>query len=347
MVTWPHFLPDLTLWHEWHAGRGTLPAPWTGLDLPAVCAALGVRPWAPRRPWKARLPGIEVHDQRGASERALTWTTARGTLTSRWALGPDGDWWQSEYPVKSHEDLEAACLVAEARRYLVTGAAEQPARPGEITVVELPLRPWSELFHSFLGWSDGLMLFMEEADALRAVVDILEEKLAGLERELARLPFEGRPFDAALLPDNLDGQFISPDVFEESLAPSYSRAASAFHAAGTGVVVHVGGPAARLLPGLAACGVDCVEGVCGPPQGDSTLAEARSAAGPGLVLWGGIPQDVLLSSCSDVEFRSAAAQAFSQAAGDPGIVLGVADRVPAQALLERLAELVRMGRGAR
>ena len=342
MMEWPRFLPDLTLWHAWHSSRGTLPAPWKGLDLSAVCRSLGVHTWAPRKPWRTQLPGIEVRDERGASERVLTWTTPRGALTSRWTLGPDGDWWQAEYPVKSRGDLEAARLVAEARRYVVARGEPPSAGPDEIAAVELPLRPWSELLHSFLGWSDGLMLFLEEADALQAIVGTLEEKLGGLERELAALPC-----GAALLPDNLDGQFISPAAFEEHLAASYARAAASLHAGGMAVVVHVGGPVARLLPGLAGSGIDCVEGACGAPQGDSPLLEARAAVGPRLVLWGGIAQDLLLPSCTRAEFRSAAGEVFALAARDPAIVVGVADRVPAEAVPERLIELAEMGRGVR
>jgi len=341
MIRWPLFLPDLTLWYEWHAGHGTLPDPWAGWSLPAICRDLGVPAWAPWKPWKATLPGVEVHDQRGAAERVLTWATARGTLTSRWTLGPDGDWWRSEYPVKSPADLEAARLVAEARTYAPRGGM-WPEGDGLIRAVELPMRPWSDLFHSFLGWSEGLLLFMEEEERLRVIVQALEETLAGLERQVAALA----P-DAVLLPDNLDGQFIPPPAFDEHLAPSYARAASAFRSSGAAIVVHAGGPASRLLAGLAAAGVDCVEGICGPPQGDTPLAAAREAAGPGMTLWGGIPQDSVLASCADSDFRSLAARAFEAAEQDPNVVAGVADRVPPQAMPERLVQLAHLAREAR
>ncbi len=338
MIRWPRFLPDLTLWHEWHGAHGTLPAAWAGLDLPGVCVRLGVPSWAPQRPWRQRLPGIGVRDERNPTERVLTWATPAGTLTSRWTLGPDGDWWRSEYPVKSRDDLEAARLVAEARRYTLREEA-LPPDPAAMRVLELPQRPWSELFHSFLGWSEGLMLAMEEEGAVGAIVRILEDKLDGLERDLASMAC-----DAVLLPDNLDGQFISPAAFEENLAASYGRVVSTFRAGGAAIVVHVGGPASRLLPGLAACGVHCVEGVCGAPQGDTPLGQARAAAGPHLVLWGGIAQDLLLATSSTDDFRSAAEAAFALARGDPAVVVGVADRVPVQAAPERLMELARMGR---
>ena len=347
---WPLYIPDLTFWHTRNAERGTLPPGWEGLSIEMVCRRLGVPAWRPFRPWRMELPGIVVRETQGAAEKSVAWGTSAGTLTSRWTRGPDGDWWQSEYPVKSPADLSAAGEVAAARRYVL-----RPPRPGTETpavtgmrgatlmpeVLELPRRPWSELLHSFLGWSEGLMFVLEEPAALREIVDMLEQKIARLVSDIA-----GLPGDLVLSPDNLDGQFIPPESFQENLAPSYAKTAQALHAGGKRLVVHVGGPVRGLLPGLARCGVDCVQGVSGPPQGDSTLQEARALVGPGLALWGGIPQDTLLASCSDGDFRAAAEAAFALAAADPGIVAGVADRIPADALPERITALARMSEGA-
>jgi hypothetical protein len=341
MLAWPRFLPDLTLWHPWHSERGTLPERWNGFEMPEVCDDLGVRTWAPVRSWRIELPGVEVSDDRQAGERVLRWGTPRGTLTSRWRRGPDGDWWQSEYPVKSGDDLAAALLVAEARRYV-----RQPDQHGTssrqncIVATELPQRPWSELFHTFLGWSEGLMIFLEEPGRLRKIVSLLEEKLAVLEHDLA-----AGPADAVLCPDNLDGQFISPLDFEAHLASSYRRAAGVMHEHGKPLVVHVGGPIRRLLPGLSSAGVDCIEGVCESPQGDVALSEARAVCGGRLVLWGGVAQDYLLATRSEREFLDAAREALRQAASDPLAVLGVADKVPVDAVPERLVALAEMASG--
>ena len=136
-----------------------------------------------------------------------------------------------------------------------------------------------------------LMLLMGEGrPMLLEMLGLLEEKLAALTAQIA-----GLPGDVLLAPDNLDGQYISPRVFREQMAESYRRTADAAHAQDKRLVVHAGGPVRRLLPLLAAAGVDVVEGVAPPPQSDATLAEARAAAGPDLILWGGIPQDLLLA----------------------------------------------------
>ena len=153
------------------------------------------------------------------------------------------------------------------------------------------MRPYSDLLHTMLGWGEGLMLLMGEGrPMLLEMLGLLEEKLAALTAQIA-----GLAGDVLLAPDNLDGQYISPRVFREQMAESYRRTAEAAHAQDKRLVVHAGGPVRRLLPLLAAAGVDVVEGVAPPPQSDATLAEARAAAGPDLILWGGIPQDLLLA----------------------------------------------------
>jgi hypothetical protein len=335
-VQLPKFLPDLEAWHQRNTERGTLLEQWKGLPLEEICRELGVPAWRTARPWRTELPGIAVRTDRGPEQRTLTWETPRGTLTSRWSLGPDGDWWRTEYPVKTAEDLPAALAVARARRYVVEQPAAQVTEDS-LTALELPYRPWSELFHSFLGWSEGLMLFMEEPSAVREIAQALEEALRPLVDQVASLP--GR---FVLSPDNLDGQFITAEAFEENLAPSYRSAAAALHAGGKQLIVHAGGPVRRLLPGLAACGIDCIQGICAAPQGDSTLAEARALCGPSTWLWGGIAQDFLLASRTDGELAAAAKAALDEARTDPRAVVGVSDKIPVDAVPQRLTALFRM-----
>ena len=189
-------------------------------------------------------------------------------------------------PVKSPADLKAALLFAQAQHYVLDAsqATERAAEVGEngLLVLSIPRRPSSDLLHDYLGWGEGLFYLAEPEvaeilAALQAVLDRLVEQVAAL------------PGALILSPDNLDGQFISPRAFEQHLSAGYTRTAQAAPGPGKHLVVHVGGPARHLLAPLAACGVDAIEGIAGPPQGDASLAEARELAGPDLTLWGGIP----------------------------------------------------------
>jgi hypothetical protein len=332
------FVPDLTLWHRWHAAHATLPAPWQGASLVDVARSLGVPAWQPVRPWRPALRGASVETIESASERVTRWTVGAAELRAKWVLGPDGDWWQAEYPVKSADDLPAAIALAEARDYVRDDGAAVPAGTGR-SPLELPMRPYSELFHAFLGWADGLMIMLEQPEAVQRLLEALEARLHDLVARVAALPG-----DLAYSPDNLDGSFIPPSLFDEHLGPSYRRTCDVLHAAGKCLVVHVGGMCRGLLPGLSAAGVDAIEGVCGAPQSDATLAEARTLCGPGTTLWGGVAQDALLPTTDGAAFERAARAALAEARSNGPAVVGVADRVPVEAVPDRLATLAGMAR---
>jgi hypothetical protein len=336
------FVPDLTLWHRWHAARGTLPAPWQDMGLVDVTRSLGVPAWQPARPWRLVLRGASVRTVESASERVTRWTVGAMALQAKWVLGPDDDWWQAEYPVKSADDLPAAIALVEAREYVIDDGTVAPAGPRDVPVLaplELPMRPYSELFHNFLGWTEGLMVLLEQPEAVQRLLDALEARLPDLVARVAALPGS-----LVLSPDNLDGSFIPPAMFDEHLGPSYRRTCDTLHAAGKKLVVHVGGMCRGLLPGLARAGVDAIEGVCGAPQSDATIAEARTLCGPIATIWGGMAQDALLPTADDAAFERAARSVLAEARANGPAVVGVADRVPVEAVPERLTALAEMAR---
>lgn len=341
----PAYLPDLQLWYRWHHAHRTLPAVWQDCSLAEIAAALDIPAWQTVRPWSVETPSVKIQTQQSAGERVIGYHTPAGTLQERWSLGPDGDWWQMEYPVKTAEDLPAARALVAARTYRLK-PDELALTQGEIgeagiVAAELPMHPYSDILHTLLGWAEGLMLFKSEGrPILLEMLSMLDEKLRTLAGQMAALPGE-----ILLAPDNLDGQYISPRTFREHLGASYRQTAETLHAQGKRLVVHVGGPAGRLLPLLAEAGVDAVEGMAGAPQGDTSLAEARAAAGPNLVLWGGIPQDLLLEAHGPEEFTQAVRAAAAAARADGRTILGVADYVPVAADVGRLRALSELIKG--
>jgi hypothetical protein len=285
--------------------------------------------------------GARVLETESHEERVVRAETSFGTLTSRWTLGPDGDWWQVEYPVKSAQDLAAALEVVKARSYTLdtTGLEPTLAQVGDdgIVALELPRRPYSDLLHEFLGWGEGLMLLSNP---------IVQEMLDVLDRELQRLieQVAGLPGAVVLSPDNLDGQYISPKMFAKHLAPSYEQTVSALQPRGKVLVVHVGGPIRHLVQPLAKVGVHGLEGISSAPQSNASLAEAREIAGPNLTLWGGIAQDYLQDAHDWEIFEDSVRQAALEARADSRMILGIADRVPVNAQIARLEALPKLVR---
>ncbi len=327
------YLPDLTLWYPWHKKQGTLPEKWRGMSMAQITRSLNLPVWQPVRPWRLETPGVKISTVEENNERVIKTEAPSGTLIARWIVGPDGDWWQTEYPVKTEADFAAALELAQARTYVLDPAPLQQAQTevgnDGVVAIEIPRRPWSDILHEFLGWSEGLMFLTEPVIAeINAALEVSLQKLVA---EIAVLPET-----VVLSPDNLDGQFIPPRTFDEFLTGSYRQTAETLHQHGKLLVVHVGGPIKHILPKLAQSGVDCIEGVCGPPQGDVSLAEARQLAGPELTLWGGLAQDFLLDHHDEATFAEAVAQAAQAAQADPRAVLGVADRIPVEAMSSRL-----------
>jgi hypothetical protein len=332
----PLYLPDLTLWYAWHRGRATLPKRWQGWSLPEIARELGLPLWLTVQPWRLETTDIVVSLDEGEEERILRAETGSGTVQARWTRGPDGDWWQVEYPVKEAGDLPAALALAQARSYVADGSGLDRARAlvGEdgLLALELPRRALSDLLHEFLGWGEGLQFLHDPL--VQRILLALENRLQLLVQEVCRLPGQ-----VVVSPDNLDGQFISPRLFAQHMADSYRLTSRMLHRCGKWLLVHAGGPVARLLGPLAEAGVDGVQGIAGPPQGDCSLAEARQIAGPGMTLWGGIPQDYLLDVHGEGALQAAVQEAVRQAAGDGRMILGVADRVPPAADLARLRSI--------
>ncbi len=333
----PLYMPDLTLWYDYHRGRGTLPDGWQHITLPQIARELGVPIWAVAQPVREHAPTVEITTTEQDAERVIRAESKSGVITARWMVGPDGAMWQTEYPVKNASDLDVVLELAEARRYSFDPTlAELTTDVGDdgVVALEIPRRPLSDLLHEYLGWAEGLMLFLEERKKIEAIIDVLEEKLQAFVDSLA---IDDSPI--VYSPDNLDGQFISPRMFQDHLAGSYQRTADTLHRQGKLLVVHIGGPIRRLLSPLADAGVDGLEGIADSPQSDAGLAEARNLVGANCLLWGGISQDYLIGTRDREDLEHAVAEAVRASAGDPRTIIGIADRVPVDADLDRLLAL--------
>lgn len=329
-------LLDLSLWYAWHAKHSSLPSIWSGLSQLQIAEELGAPGWQQLRPWSVSYPGVEVVSEEAEDEKTVRYVVAGKTLSATWTRGPDGDWWQMDHLINGPDDFKTALALADALTYEVN--AENLTTSGEssssILAVELPRRPLSALLHDFLGWGEGLlMLHDQEADVVR-LLEVLDDKLQQLVDELCALPGA-----VMISPDNLDGQYISPDLFRQHLEHSYRKTQKLLGQAGKGLVVHVGGPMRHIVSLLAEAGIDAIEGVSGPPQSDVPLDEARKLAGPGLTLWGGIPQDWLLEATALETFETGVEEAIAAVVRDGNAILGVADRVPVAAQVDRLQSL--------
>ncbi len=333
----PLFMPDLSLWFEWHSKRGTLPEAHRKSSLVDIASALNCPTWTVHTPWQLEYDGIEVTREKSETQRVIKYHTKSKALSEIWSLGPDGDWWQTEYPVKDEDDLDAAEEIVKAMQYRLKSSkpSEADSNSGIIDVIKLPITPYSDMLHTLLGWSDGLMLMMAEEDRLMELLGVMEEKRNELIQNLAA----GFSHSIFLAPDNLDGQFISPASFRKHLESSYQKICEMLHPSDNYLLVHIGGISKHLLPLLAGSGIDGLAGISGPPQSDAALPEARKATGPDITLWGGIPQDYVMPMVDISLLIESVEAAKAFAATDNRAIIGIADHVPVDAEFSRLKEI--------
>jgi hypothetical protein len=333
----PLFMPNLGPWFEWHSKRGTLPEAHREGSLVDIASALNCPAWIAHTPWQLEYAGIDVTSEESETQHVIKYHTKSGVLSEMWALGPDGDWWQQEYPVKDEDDLDAAEEIVKAMRYRLKSSKPPEADSNRcvIDVIQVPKTPYSDMLHTLLGWSDGLMLMMAEEDRLVELLGVMEEKRHELIQNLAA-DFSHSIF---LAPDNLDGQFISPASFKKYMESSYQKTCETLHRHENYLWVHIGGISKHLLPLLAGSGIDGLAGISGPPQSDAALPEARKATGPNITLWGGIPQDYVMPMHDVSVLIESVEEATAFAKIDNRTIIGIADHVPVDAEFSRLKEI--------
>lgn len=330
----PGFLPDLSIWYDWQKENSLLPDRWKNHPLDDICREMRIPIWRLVRPWRVESvhPIVAAED---AGEKTTTIDINGHKITSRWTRGPDGDWWQTDYPVKTADDLKAVLEYVESGTYQFeldsAAAARDEVADDGVVAVDLPARPFSWLMLEMLGWSEGLMLLLDAEDIIKTIVETADKKLQQLVDDLSKCAES-----IFYSPDNLDGQFVSPPYFSDYLSESYSKSTQTLHENGKHLMVHAGGPIGSLLTAVSEADIDAVAGICGPPQGDTPLKEAREKAGDKLVLVGGIPQDCLLPSVDVGELEKALDMTIAEAESDSRIIVSIADHVPIDADISRL-----------
>jgi hypothetical protein len=97
-----------------------------------------------------------------------------------------------------------------------------------------------------------------------------------------------------------------------------------------------------LIREVASTGFRVIEAVTPAPVGDVAMREMAVYAGPGPILWGGIPGVYFTPLVSDTEFERMVRDVLSVMTSEPRYVLGVADQVPPDGLRRRVAQVAEL-----
>jgi hypothetical protein len=199
------------------------------------------------------------------------------------------------------------------------------------------MAPMQKMLSRWAGVENTVALSQDHPEEFAQTLAAIEDSQEPLVEVLA-----GSPAEVVILPENLASQVVGESFFRRFDMPYYRKIVQRLHAAGKIAAIHIDGGLKPCLGLLASCGFDIAEAVTPAPFGDLEVGELRKAAGPDIVIWGGLPGGIFSPAYGDKFFEEYVVNVLRHADGK--FVLGVADQVPPDAVPERVArvrELVR------
>jgi hypothetical protein len=364
--------PRMDLWYIAQRARGTLPPQFVGLNMVEVAEVLDVACHSiggdltlpggrdnrlrglgidnhPDYPYRVELRGLPVEStDDGENLRTRICALAGELLLHLFrstAMARDGISlpFVKSYAIRSVDDFETVAQVFEQLEVIPTPDAYRSfhQRVGEqgLAVARGPVAasPIHLILHELAPMDQFFYLYHDERAAMHALAErmapFFEAALEALVACDAEVVFWGA---------NYDQDLTWPPFFEAEIAPWLKKVSERLHAAGKFVLTHTDGENKRLLPLYPACGFDVAESFCPAPMTRVTLAEMLQGLRPKTTVWGGIPSVALLDDAmSDVVFARYLDELFASIGPGDHLILGVADNVPPDANLERLAEIKR------
>jgi hypothetical protein len=194
------------------------------------------------------------------------------------------------------------------------------------------MAPFQKLVSRWAGIEMTVELLIEHREEYLEASGAIQKSQKALVEVLAL-----SPATVVILPENLSSDVSGGTFFTELSMPYYTEIVQRLHAAGKKVAIHIDGRLIPCLGLLSECGFDIADAVTPEPFGDVTVENLRKAAGPDLVIWGGLPGGIFSHNYSDSYFESYVQRVI--ACADEKFVIGTADQVPPDAVPSRIGRV--------
>ncbi len=359
--------PRIENWYNVNHAHGTLPPKYSGKSLMEVYDELGCspRPYLIPYPspedlrseatdkWKGFAPQdvppvikadldstldgeIEVTGTGSRGDKIIErWYTPKGNLTRKWMISEDSISQRvSEYPIKSLEDLDILeyILTHQEWEFDYDAYREAEKQIGDRAAIAAisPRAPFIQYIMFYLNYEDAIILLHKHRDRIESFLELAEEA----DRKAFEV-IKDSPVDVVCLPTNLDGQLVSPPLFEEFILPHYLEYGSILKEAGKYVYAHWDGRVKPLLPFARQTGLHGIEALTPVPQGDMTIEEIDEALGDEMILLDGVPANYFLPYQYDEELLIRETKRILDNLS-PNIILGISDEIPADGDINRV-----------
>jgi hypothetical protein len=210
-----------------------------------------------------------------------------------------GGSWVVEYPVKNIEDISVLKFIVDdiiyEPDYENFKEAEETLGDDGIVTTWADYTPLMKIIIRYMGLRNYSLIYRRRPEVISDLVEVIDRKYAEMHKIIASSPAK-----IVRVGDNMDGVFISPNIFEKYCLPYYNKYAAFFKDAGKIVISHMDGRLKVLKEMIAKTKLDAIEAFTPPPMGDLGLKEAR-AAWKDKIIWINFPEAVFLWSSEEIK----------------------------------------------
>jgi len=331
---------DLDYWYHSAQTRGELPERYRGDGYFQLNRDLGSGYYLQGYfPFQQRSPGISFSERQEGDRLIRTMHTPAGDLTEiQQYLRVSFSWGYVKHFAENPADLPAFRCYLESLDYIPDYA--EAARRREIiadngvVLIYTPRSPFMEMATTYVGLIHLVYLLNDAPEQMAEIFSLLESR-----HDQAAEIAVNAPADCVMIPENLSSEAVGAKYYKQYLRPYEQRWIERIRQAGKYSFIHMDGTLKGLLRLVAETGFDVIEAVTPSPSGDISMAEAMQLAGDHVILWGGLPGVIFTPAVSQADFEQHTIAVIRLMKQRPAYVLGVADQVPPDGLLERVAQV--------
>ena len=238
--------------------------------------------------------------------------------------------WVAEHLIKEKSDIDVIAKYMTYPRCDVEAVNSAAEKYGERALIRGHIacfdgfgQPgcWQD-FSCLYGSTDLIMASMEDPQWVHAFLEVLRDR-----KKVYASSLKGARYDLLELGGgDASTTVISPDIFDEFVAPYDSELIATAHEAGQLIVYHTCGGMMPILENIAAMKPDAMETFTPSGMGgDAILSEAKRRIGDKVCMIGGFDQFHFFTGCTEEETREEVRRCFAEAGTGGAYILCPSD----------------------
>jgi len=358
--------PRLKEWFNAHQTQGTLPEKYEGKSLIEIESMLGaVAGSSSRVSWKQRAPqpkghiidqtfnAVEIEKKTEGKREQITYKTPLGSVTETYLINPEAvekglpmQRHLNEHMIKTEKDYEIVEFIYQDITYTPTYDAylafEQALGEHGVPIISLDRDPMYLIMQNLIGYNRFFYEFYDN----RPRIDRLYETLCKKFEAFKSIALNS-PATILLAAYHHDGTMMSPAFYNEYMKPYLKPFAAELRKRGKYLGLHADADTRGLFKDVLASGVTFMDCFATAPIVPTTLEEAVDEWEDRVVIYGGVPSNILIPSiCSEKDFEAYLDKLFKTISERPcRVLVGIADNVMPEADMGRVEKVARRVEG--